>query len=118
MQLKLFSGYPDNVGRRHTFCGQGFGPAAGVYIPFNETTLHGGDPVQPVRFQWYFDSIWPTIANDEQAGISYLIWPIPLGPGPRNQWVLKYTLTTGVQIGAGLDLSHLNVILAGFGGQY
>jgi|SRR5215831_7988019 len=116
MQLKMLSGYPDNVGRRHLWCGYGPGPTA--YAPVSPTA---GDVLQPPRFQFYFDSVIPGTSFNPTTNVAgtYLVYGVAFGVGARLVWKLKWvTASSGAEVAAGTDLSAFQVQLSGFGGQF
>ncbi|PWT93079.1 MAG: hypothetical protein C5B54_02440 [Acidobacteria bacterium] len=110
MQLTLLSGYPDNVGRRHIWCGWGKGPEH-----YNHITK---DPLAAPRFQFYFDSVFPAVSKSGE----YIVYGFAAGVGARLEWKLIWKHFSGLQIGQevtqGHDLSHEEVQLSGFGGQF
>jgi hypothetical protein len=113
MKLTLLHGYPDYIGKRWAFCGNGVGPTSYV----QKTSAGGGDPVVPVRFQNYIDIIFPAMS----VSGTYIVYPYPVNSaiGPRLSWALKWvTISTGAEVAASTDLSAEKVQLGGFGGDY
>jgi hypothetical protein len=107
MQLTLLHGYPDNVGRRHIWCGYGNGPAN-----YQQATK---DVLAAPRFQFYFDVIFPALTKSG----TYIVYGFSTGVGARQQWALKWvTAATGVEVANATDLHLEQVQLGGFGGQY
>jgi hypothetical protein len=110
MQLTMLIGYPDNVGRRHIWCGHGHGPHT-----YEHATK---DPLEPPRFQFYFDSVFPAVSKSG----NYIVYGVASGVGPRQQWRLVWKHFTGLQIGQEVaedtNLSAEEVQLSGFGGQF
>lgn len=107
MQLTLLSGYPDNVGRRHIWCGHGKGPSS--YSQANK------DPLERIRLSWWYDAIIPALTTSG----TYRVEGIASGVGPRQEWKLKWVVAaTGAEVANGTNLSTQTVQLAGFGGQY
>lgn len=82
MQLTLFHGYPDYVGKRFIYLGSGKGPA---------TYVTSGDPIVLPRYNNYIDNIIDAVT----IGGAYAIKGIPLGLGPRANWVLQWSGVLG-----------------------
>ena len=116
MILTLLHGYPDYIGKRWAFCGSGKGPKSYIQKTGTATTAEGGgDPIQAVRFQNYFDVVFPAMSLSG----TYAVYPFPVASGARQTWALKWvTISTGTEVSAATDLSAETVQLAGFGGDY
>jgi hypothetical protein len=113
MQLTLLSGYPDNVGRRHIWCGFGSGPGPTTGFPTGYAT--GGEPLNSPRFQFYFDAVFPAVS----ASGTYIVYGVASGVGARQEWRLKWVdAATGAEVAANTNLDGEQVQLAGFGGQF
>jgi hypothetical protein len=107
MNLTLLTGYPDNVGRRHIWCGYGSGPAS-----YHQTTK---DPITVPRFQFFIDCLFPAVSKSG----TYLVYGIASGVGARQEWKLKWvTASSGAEVANGTNLSNEEVQLGGFGGQF
>jgi|SRR5215475_7796780 len=103
----MLTGYPDNVGRRHIWCGYGNGPAH-----YSHQTK---DPLASPRFQFYFDAVFPAVSVSGE----YIVYGVAHGVGPRQEWTLKWVKAEdGEEVSNGHDLSDEQVQLAGFGGQF
>jgi hypothetical protein len=113
MQLTLLKGYPDYVGKRQIFCGNGTGPTS--YVQKTSTPNAGGDIVTYPPFQNYIDIIFPAMSLSG----TYIVYPYPVVVGPRQVWALKWvTISTGTEVAASTNLSAESVQLAGFAGVY
>jgi hypothetical protein len=113
MQLTLLHGYPDYIGKRWAFCGNGTGPTS--YTQKTNAPVGGGDIVVQIRFNNYIDIMFPALS---QSG-TYIVYPYPVAVGARQAWALMWvTRTTGVEVTAATNLSAESVQLAGFGGDY
>ena len=111
MQLTLLKGYPDYVGKRQIFCGNGVGPKSYVQV----TATGGGDPIVVPTFQGYIDAIFPALSISR----TYIVYPVPVAVGPRATWRLKWcTQSSGTEVTAAVDLSGESVQLGGFCGVY
>lgn len=109
MQLSLLRGYPDRIGKRFAFVGNGKGPSS--YTQY----ANGGDVVSGLPFQNYIDSIAPAVS----VSGTYVVYPIPKTVGARQTWALKWvTISTGTEVAASTNLSAESVQLGGFGGVY
>jgi hypothetical protein len=107
MNLNLFKGYPDRIGKRYAFAGQGIGPKS-----YNQTTK---DPVAINAFQNYIDVLHGGIT----VSGTYTVQAMPSAAGPRNTWKLRWVVfATGAEVANAVDLSAETVILGGFGGTY
>jgi hypothetical protein len=107
MQIQLFHGYPDLIGRRSCFAGSGIGPKA--YVT-------GGDPVTTGQFGYYIDSLE---GNGYSVTGTYYTIPIPSAAAVRATWKLKWIVTaTNVEVANGVDLSAEKIIVSGLGGVY
>lgn len=108
MQLNLLHGYPDLVGKRSIFCGNGSGPTS--YVT-------GGDPITVPQFQYYIDAILGG-ATLSTSG-TYYVLAKSSGIGSRQTWKLVWTVTaTDAEVSAGTNLSAETVQIGGFGGTY
>ncbi len=109
VNISLYQGYPDLVGRRYVWAGSFVGPTAYV--------TGGVDVAIPIA-QNYIDSI------DSSGGLSvsgtYVYRALPSGPGPRATWKLKmYTAATpGTEVTNAVDLSAEKFSISGKGGKY
>lgn len=111
MQLTLLHGYPDYVGRRLIWCGNGIGPKSYVAV----TATGGGDPLALPGFQNYIDVAFPSLTVSR----TYLVIPVPVIVGSKSTWRLKWvTQSSGTEVTAAVDLSAESVQLGGFGGVY
>lgn len=111
MQLNLLHGYPDVIGKRFAFVGNGAGPSSYVQV----TTADGGDPLTLPGFQNYID--WAGVGVSVSR--TYIAYPIPVLVGSRQLWRLKWcTASNGTEVSAATDLSAERVQIGGFGGQY
>lgn len=111
MQLTLLHGYPDYVGKRFNWCGNGIGPASYVQV----TATGGGDPLVLPGFGNYIDFAAPALTISR----TYLVIPVPVLVGARATWRLKWTTqSSGTEVSAAVNLSAESVQLAGFGGVY
>ena len=107
MNLSLYKGYPDKVGRRQIFSGSGVGPTS-----YSQTT---GDPITVPQFQNYIDSLFVS----QSVSGTYYARPQPSGAGPRQTWELKYyVVATNVEVANAVNLSAETFIVSGFGGTY
>ena len=110
MQVTLFHGYPDRVGKRCTWCGTGPGPKS--YVGGNSPT----DQVLVGPFQFQIDSV--TDVSISSTGTHYAVAQ-PSVAGIRATWNLRYFITaTGVEVANAVDLSAESFIVSGFGGTY
>jgi hypothetical protein len=108
MNVTLFHGYPDRVGKRSIWAGTGVGPKSytGGSAPTDALVI-------PV-FQFYVDSV--TEVSISVSGTYYCIAQ-PDSANIRANWKLRYfTATTGAEVGNATDLSAEKFILSGFGG--
>jgi hypothetical protein len=108
MQVTLFHGYPDKIGRRSAWCGTGTGP----------TSYTGGsaptDQVLVGPYQFYIDAI--TEISISVSGNYYAIAQPSLA-GVRAVWYLRYfTASTGAEVSNSTNLSAEKFIISGFGG--
>lgn len=107
MNLVLYKGYPDKIGRRQAFCGTGTGPTS-----YSQTTK---DPLSIPTFQNYIDVVHGGIS----VSGTYTVQALPSGPGPRATWKLRWVVfATGAEVANGVNLSAETVILGGYGGQW
>lgn len=108
MQITLFHGYPDRVGRRALWSGTGNGPKS--YVGGNTPT----DQILVGPYQFYIDSV--TEVSISVSGTYYAIAQ-PSVAGVRATWNLRYfTTATGAEVGNATDLSAEKFVLSGFGG--
>ena len=113
MQLTLLKGYPDYVGKRQIFCGNGAGPAS--YVQKTSSPTGGGDIITYPPFGNYIDIIFPAMSLSG----TYIVYPFQVAIGPRQTWALKWvTISTGTEVSASTNLSAESVQLAGFAGVY
>ena len=119
MQVTLYHGYPDRVGKRSTWVGTGNGPAS--YTGGNAPT----DTISIGTFQFYIDAIseisisfsgtyyaiaQPSAVNIAAAGQATAI-------NPRATWFVRYfTATTGAEVNNGTNLSAEKFVISGLGG--
>lgn len=107
MNLNLYKGYPDKVGRRQIFAGYGAGPSS-----YSQTT---GDVINIPQFQNYIDSVFAA----ESVSGTYFARPQPGARGPRAAWrVNYYVVATGAEVANAVDLSAETFVISGFGGTY
>ena len=108
MVVQLTEGlYPDFVGRRMIFAGDGTGPAS--YVT-------GGDPVTLSNPRLYIDIIDGGLSNG--AG-TYYVQPIKSGVGFRQTWKFKWFVTaTAAEVAPGTNLSTSSIPVGGFCGQF
>ena len=113
MQLTLLKGYPDYVGKRQIFCGNGVGPKS--YAVKTSSPNAGGDVIVFPPFQNYIDVTFPAMSLSG----TYIVYPFPVAVGPRQVWSLMWvTRTTGAEVAASTDLSAESVQLGGYAGVY
>jgi hypothetical protein len=107
MNLQLYKGYPDRIGKRLAFAGFGTGPTS-----YSQATR---DPVSINAFQNYIDVLHGAIT----VSGTFTVQPIPSGPGPRQTWKLRWIVfATGAEVANGVNLSAETVVLGGLGGTY
>jgi hypothetical protein len=82
MQLNLWQGYPDYIGKRLAIAGSGTGPASYVST---------GDQVYLPRYNNYIDILFPGVS----VSGNYIATPFVSGPGQRQTWVLRYSTVAG-----------------------
>lgn len=82
MQLKFLEGYPDYVGKRFIFCGNGSGPASYAAT---------GDPVVLSRYNNYIDIIFDVLSTSG----AYAITALASGIGARQTWSLLWSGVLG-----------------------
>lgn len=98
--------YPDFVGRRMIFTGDGSGPAA--YVT-------GGDPVTLSNPRLYIDYIDSVLSNSG----TYSASSVKSGVGFRQTWKFKwFVVSTGAEVAAGTNLSAQSIPVAGYCGQF
>lgn len=98
--------YPDFVGRRMIFAGDGTGPA--LYVV-------GGDPVTLSNPRLYIDWLDGALSNSG----TYNVQAIKSGIGPRQTWKFKWFVTsTGAEVAANVVLSGQSIPVGGFCGQF
>ncbi|HYR42160.1 MAG TPA: hypothetical protein VER98_03985 [Terriglobia bacterium] len=108
MNLTLFHGYPDRIGKRAAWVGTGNGPAS--YVGGNAAT----DPLVINQFQFYIDSV--TEGSISVSGTYYVVAQ-PSVAGVRTAWTLRYfTTATGAEVTNTTNLSAEKFVLSGFGG--
>ena|SRR6516162_5399103 len=121
MQVTLFHGYPDNIGKRQAWAGTGNGPAS--YTGGNSPT----DTIIIDRFQFYIDSV--SEISISASGTYYAIaqpGTVPIATAgqsslnnPRSTWFIRYfTTATGAEVGNSTNLSAEKFTLSGLGGQF
>lgn len=107
MNLNLYHGYPDLIGKRFAFAGYGVGPTS-----YSQTTK---DPLSIPPYQNYIDVVHGGIT----VSGTYTVQAMPSGQGPRQTWKLRWVVfATGVEVANGINLSGETVILGGLGGRY
>lgn len=106
MQLTLFPGYPDLMGRRMAFVG--YGPAPTTYSN-NATT--GGDTLFVPGYDSYIDCVLeiPLDPTGTAFGVAQ-----PSIAGPRATWKIFYYTAAGAQVTTASQLTGLNFIVSGF----
>jgi len=110
MNITLLHGYPDRVGKRFRWCGNGNGPASYV-----GGTTPGDQIILPV-FQAYIDSV-----NGDQLSVSgnYIVRVQPGGIGARQKWFTRwFNVSGGAEVTNATNLSAEQVQLSGDGGLY
>jgi hypothetical protein len=108
MNVTLFHGYPDRVGKRSIWVGSGNGPAS--YVGGSAPT----DQIIINQFQFYIDAI--TEISVSVSGTYYAIAQ-PSVAGVRANWFLRYyTASTGAEVSNATNLSAEKFIISGFGG--
>ena len=108
MQLTMFPGYPDLIGRRAAFVGYGSGPAS-----YSAGSL-AGDPISIPGM--YIDTILE-VAEDP-TGTYYAVGR-PSYAGPRATWSLRYFVSsTGAEVANLYNLSGYTFVVSGFYGEY
>ena len=108
MQVTLFHGYPDRVGRRAIWCGTGVGPTS--YVGGSAPT----DQILVGPFQFQIDSI--AEISISVSGTYYAIAQ-PSVAGVRGKWFLRYfTAATGAEVANATNLSAESFVISGFGG--
>lgn len=107
MNLILYKGYPDRIGRRFAFAGSGVGPAS-----YSQTTK---DPVALPVFNTFID----VLHGATTVSGTYTVRALPSGAGPRASWKLAWiVVATGAEVANAVNLSAETVILGGLGGMY
>lgn len=107
MDITLYHGYPDLVGKRSMWAGYG---SPGVYAT-------GGVSINILAYQYYIDSV-------DSSGIlsvsgNYWGRAIPSGKGPRATWKFKlYAVGSFTEVTNATDLSAETFVLSGKGGTY
>ena len=108
MNVTLFHGYPDRIGKRAAWVGTGNGPTS--YTGGSSPT----DTLVINQYQFYVDSVCE--ASISVSGTYYAIAQ-PSVAGIRATWSIRYfTATTGAEVNNGVNLSAEKFILSGFGG--
>jgi hypothetical protein len=106
----LYGLYPDFVGRRAIFVGNGTGPSS-------YTT--GGDTVTLNLPNYYIDALSGDVLT---VSGTYFVRPIPSAIGPRAIWKLVWYYATGgsinTQVSSAVDLSAEQLQIGGFCGQF
>lgn len=108
MQLTMFPGYPDLVGRRQIFVAYGVGPAV-----YNQTT---GDVIS-LAYERYIDCI--DEVPQDPTGTYYAV-ARPSFAGPRATWALHYYPTNSATEVANNStaLAAINFVVSGKIGEY
>lgn len=108
MQLNLISGlYPDFVGKRSLFVGNGNGP---------KTYTTGGDPVTVNISPFYIDILFGGVFT---VSDTYYVLASPVGIGQRQTWSLIWKVaSTNAQVAPGVDLSAEKLQIGGIGGRF
>ena len=105
--------YPDFIGRRATFVGNGTGPTSYV--------LGTGDLVTLNLPNYYIDALLGGVTS---ISGKYVVYPNPAGTGARQQWYLRwfYVLasagTVGNEVTSTTNLSGESVQLGALVGQF
>jgi hypothetical protein len=100
--------YPDFVGRRMIFAGDGTGPAS--YVA-------GGDPVTLANPRLYIDYL--SSGSLSNGAGTYYVQAIKSGTGSRQTWKYKwYTTSNATEVTAATNLSAASVPVGGFCGQF
>jgi hypothetical protein len=98
--------YPDFVGRRAIFVGNGPGPAV------SSQTV--GDPVSLALSNYYIDSVLDGASTDG----NYYLQAYPTATGPRQTWNVFYFTKAGVPVANGTNLSGSTFVISCFVGQF
>ena len=86
MQVQIFHGYPDVIGRRRVIVCSGAGPIS--YVPFAAgPPPSGGEQLQGLPFGWYTDAI---VGNTVSTDGAIIAIPQSYGIGARQIWVLRF----------------------------
>lgn len=120
MNVVLFHGYPDRVGKRSIWCGVGTGPKS--FTSGSSPT----DTITGLPFQFYIDSI--SEISISVSGTYYAIAQpsvIPTPPAgqasvvnPRPTWFVRYYVAATGAEQTNIDLSAEKFIVSGTGGFY
>lgn len=107
MNLNVQQGYPDYIGRRLAFCGNGTGPTS-----YLRST---GDVLQPFAFQTYYDAVF----IGQSVSGTYFGVARPSSAGPRQTWSIHWYVTaTNAEVTDTTNLSAETLVVAGFAGRY
>lgn len=107
MILNFNNGYPDYVGYRQLFLGNGKGPAS--YVT-------GGDPVTLVNNRRFIDILFGGVLS---LSGNHFVRAIPASIGERTTWKAVWFVTsTGAEVAAAVDLSGETVVMGGYCGQW
>lgn len=115
MQLTLLHGYPDAIGRRKVYVGNGVGPKSYT------GGVAGGDAITGLPFQTYIDAILGPVVS---VSGNYIAIPQFAGIGARQTVKLRYfafgttTPAIGAEVTNATDLSAEKFQFAFLGGQY
>jgi hypothetical protein len=111
MILNFNNGYPDYVGYRQMFVGNGTGPAS--YVT-------GGDPTTLQNPRRFIDILFPALTLSQ----NYFLVPYSAAIGERQVWTVKWLYaksslgTLFSEVSSGTNLSAETPEMAGFCGQY
>ena len=114
MILTFNNGYPDYIGYRQAFLGNGAGPAS--YVT-------GGDPTTLQNNRRFIDVLFGGVRS---LSGNYIVYGQPSTIGERSTWNTvwynaKTGLTTGTvgeEVTAGSNLSGETVVMGGYCGQW
>jgi hypothetical protein len=98
--------YPDFVGRRALFVGNGPGPAV------SSRTV--GDIVSLALPNYYIDAVLDGASTD---GL-YYIQAFPTAVGPRASWSVFYFTSAGAQVTNATNLSGSTFVISAIVGQF
>ena len=107
MQITLFPGYPDLMGRRQAFVGYGAAPTT-----YSSSV---GDQIVIPGYEKYIDCILEIPLDS--TGTAYGVAK-PSFAGPRATWNIIYYTAAGALVTTASQLAGLNFVVSGFFGEY